>query len=668
MDFQKIPLDLVKPSPMNPRKTFDENAVNELAANIEKQGLIQPITVRPCEYDDQIDKSGEIVSVPISYEIVCGERRYRAFCQLKAKEDELNQERVAAHRKKSDRFQSIPAIIREMDDDEAFENMIAENLQRQDVDPMEEAFAFGHLIEKGKTPEEIALKFGKSIRFVQDRVKLNSLIPELMLAVKEDKMSISAAMIICKLDEEQQRDFYKKNKDQLNKWQAERYVNNLFMYISQALWSKDEPDFAGTTCGTSCRECQYNTCNHGCLFYEMKAEEKDGKCTNRERFYAKAEEYAFQIIEQNAERLVKVGEPLVKGKMVVGISIPSYYEDRSKRDMQKVEEKVRAKGYEVVNCDSYFNRVVFYDIDDERTQAFLEDGSAYLVLDLYRYTALYPSIRAYYVKRDDENTNCNEVGIPSKVQGLMNDYKRESDKKGYTVTLSDAIGDNAEATINTLNDTEKIAISAALLSSDDIQMLKRGFNTTNNEDVLAYIKENIDFSFNSILRGYIISRLSMNNHQTMNILSSLLPELGRMWCEEACENAIKKEDAKRKKKIDKITKQLSDLGYTPGGKKIVKESQPDKPAKGDGKLRKKYAELKEQHPDSIILFKIVRDYVAIGDDVKVVHETLGIAKGKQYINGNDELFCGFAHSYIDDYLPKLIRAGKRVCICDNYRE
>lgn len=52
MDFQKIPLDSVKPSPMNPRKTFDEEAVRELAANIEKQGLIQPITVRPCEYDD----------------------------------------------------------------------------------------------------------------------------------------------------------------------------------------------------------------------------------------------------------------------------------------------------------------------------------------------------------------------------------------------------------------------------------------------------------------------------------------------------------------------------------------------------------------------------------------------------------------------------------------
>ena len=145
MDFQKIPLDSVKPSPMNPRKTFDEEAVNELAANIEKQGLIQPITVRPRIVQIALDES-----VVDGYEIVCGERRYRAYCMLKAKEDALNVERTAAHRKKSDRFQSIPAMIREMTDEEAFEAMITENLQRQDVDPMEEAFAFGLLIKTAK--------------------------------------------------------------------------------------------------------------------------------------------------------------------------------------------------------------------------------------------------------------------------------------------------------------------------------------------------------------------------------------------------------------------------------------------------------------------------------------------------------------------------------------
>ena len=99
------------------------------------------------------------------------------------------------------RFSEISAIVREMNDDEAFDAMITENLQRKDVDPIEEAFAFGQLIQKGKSAEEVAARFGKSIRFVQDRIKLNSLIPELMKEVKEDNMPISAAMVISKVDE-----------------------------------------------------------------------------------------------------------------------------------------------------------------------------------------------------------------------------------------------------------------------------------------------------------------------------------------------------------------------------------------------------------------------------------------------------------------------------------
>lgn len=256
MDFKKIPLDLVKPSPMNPRKTFDEEAVRELADNIDKQGLIQPITVRTNPHEK-------------GFEIVCGERRYRAFRLLKDKEDKINVAQTAAHRKKHDRFQSIPAMIREMSDEEAFEAMITENLQREEVDPMEEAFAFSQLIKNGKTAEEVALKFGKSIRFVQDRCKLNSLIPELMLVVKEDKMSIAAAMIICKLDEEGQKKYhsqYSNNYQGLTKATAESFVNGLFMTLSKSPWyqsdDQSDEDFEGG-CECKCSECQLNTANHG---------------------------------------------------------------------------------------------------------------------------------------------------------------------------------------------------------------------------------------------------------------------------------------------------------------------------------------------------------------------------------------------------------------------
>ena len=136
------------------------------------------------------------------YEIVCGERRYRAYRILFDGAEENNEFPFNP-------WDEIMAIVKEMSDEEAFDAMITENLQRQDVDPMEEAFAFGQLQKKGSSIQDIALRFGKSVRFVQDRIKLNALIPELMKALKEEKMPISAAMIICKVTDEQQRAYFK---------------------------------------------------------------------------------------------------------------------------------------------------------------------------------------------------------------------------------------------------------------------------------------------------------------------------------------------------------------------------------------------------------------------------------------------------------------------------
>ena len=128
--IQNIPMWKIIVSPMNPRKTFDEEALHELADNIRRQGLLQPITVRPVE--EILNADGSVCR----YEVVCGERRYRAFL--------LNQKiRVKVP-------STIPCIVRELTDEQAFDAMITENLQRKDVDPTEEAFAFGELAKRGK--------------------------------------------------------------------------------------------------------------------------------------------------------------------------------------------------------------------------------------------------------------------------------------------------------------------------------------------------------------------------------------------------------------------------------------------------------------------------------------------------------------------------------------
>ena len=227
MEIQKIKIEKISASPLNPRKTFDEVAIEELAANIEKQGLLQPITVRPTSETPYLDEdTGEVINVKDTYEIVCGERRFRALQLLKSKEDEANIAKIKAHRKKTELYQTISCIVREMTDDEAFDAMITENLQRKDVDPIEEAFAFSQLMEKGRTLEDIALRFGKSTRFVFDRVKLNSLIPELKARVRDGEIPISGAMILSKLDDTEQARFHKDNEGQCNVIMIRRFVSN----------------------------------------------------------------------------------------------------------------------------------------------------------------------------------------------------------------------------------------------------------------------------------------------------------------------------------------------------------------------------------------------------------------------------------------------------------
>ena len=265
--IEKIPVMYIHTSPMNPRKTFDEAKIEELAQNIEEQGLLQPITVRKISDEEtHIDEeTGEVVSVEPRYEIVCGERRFRAWNMLA---------------KKSDKYNEIPCIVREMTDEQAFDAMITENLQRQDVDPVEEAIAFSLLLENGNAVEDIAVRFGKSIRFIQDRVKLKGLIPELIDMLRQELIPISGAMLLAKLDIDAQKEFYNENvngESAASISDIKEYIDDLFCVIDKAQFFSED-NFSDSI--PSCSGCINNTANHGCLFYEMKGKEQ--KCINRD--------------------------------------------------------------------------------------------------------------------------------------------------------------------------------------------------------------------------------------------------------------------------------------------------------------------------------------------------------------------------------------------------
>lgn len=648
MEVKSLKLSSVHPSPMNPRKTFDEVALKELSENIRQQGLLQPITVRP-------------VADRTEYEIVCGERRYRAFRILfeAAVHDELP----------FNPWDEIMAIVKEMSDEEAFDAMITENLQRENVDPMEEAFAFAQLQKKGSSIQDIALRFGRSIRFIQDRIKLNALIPELMKAVKEEKMPISAAMIICKVTDEQQRAYYKQYNDNYQGFStatASGFVKGLFLNITDAVWKNDAEYVGG--CGTSCSECPYNTCNHGCLFYEMKA--KDGQCTCEDKFISKTVSYIEDYLRSNDNILVKAGQPLEKGKAVIALGDDSYAPNSIKKLKQAVRAKVNELGYEIVEPSGQFNGRCWYDIADERTQAFLKSGECYRVIQLGNYNYIRIEQQAWYLKKDDQTTNVDSNGLPVKVQGLLNKYQQEKSLLPTSIVVSgcDALGEHGQIKdLKGLDNAEFILAYSMMLDNNRELCVELGLgNYPQAKDITTYVANNMDKA-PYILRGWVKHALKAGTNviilNEMRVLAEpLMDRLGEIWCPTEYNAAREKVNEKFRKSEKKITAQLKALGYTLDGKKIVTETPASEttPAKHPVSLEKQYQEMKKKRPDALLLFRVGDFYETLHEDAEKAAKVLGLTVTKR----GKTMLTGFPHHALDTYLPRLIRAGIRVAICE----
>lgn len=649
MDYQILPVELVKPSPMNPRKTIDEAAIAELAENIEAQGLIQPITVRPVAFDDRVE-NGEVITTPKAFEIVCGERRYRAFSKLNGSHPDGS-------------FSKIPAIVREMTDAEAFDAMITENLQRQDVDPIEEAFAFAQLIKTGKTAEEIAVRFGKSIRFVQDRVKLNSLIPELMVALKDDKMSIAAAMIISKLNEKDQQQFYKtysQHYQGYTKSNAENFIASLFMTINKAAWNGDE-DFEGG-CNCKCSECKFNTNNHGCLFYEMNGE-GSGRCTNRAKFSDKTLAYIRQLLISREDEFVKKDNPLVKGKTVIANHEPGSYVSADTKELyKKVCNLIDEIGLEVVDPFKCFNGYCGYD--DDRLQQKIDNGEVYHYLTIFDYSGVNIQERYGYVNKKDLSVNCDENGMPMKVKNIIGTIEQEEKMLDSAIAVAGAKAINVYKTKidseTPLQEFEIEMLLALLLKSN--WELGNKLNVTgihDDEKIVRYVQENKHDkkSMALIIRSYICSRLSET--QSLHLLRGYLEQFGNRWLPDEYNKAIDGVKKKHEKAKARATTELAKLGYDIHGKKIKNDDVPKD-------IIEQHARMKAKHPDSVILFRVGDFYETYGDDAKVLSKILGLTLTQSKApKGSGVSLCGFPHHALDNYLPKLIRGGQRVAICED---
>jgi len=160
-----IPLVQISPNPDQPRKTFNDAELNDLAESIKEKGVLVPIILR------------SVQNKPYLYEIVAGERRYRAAQRAGLSE--------------------IPALVKTLSDKNAMEIALIENVQRENLNPIEEAEGFQNLMEKCQySLEDVSKLIGKSVSYIRNLMRINSLPESVKQLIKDGKISASHARTI----------------------------------------------------------------------------------------------------------------------------------------------------------------------------------------------------------------------------------------------------------------------------------------------------------------------------------------------------------------------------------------------------------------------------------------------------------------------------------------
>jgi ParB family chromosome partitioning protein len=167
---QVIPIEKIVPNPDQPRRSFAEDALEDLANSIREKGVIQPLILRVNPRD------------PGGFQIVAGERRWRAA------------QRAQLH--------EVPAIVRDLDDTEVLEIAIIENIQRADLNPVEEATAYRQLMDRfGHTQEKLAEALGKSRSHIANTLRLLNLAPEILAYLRDGRLSAGHARALLTADD-----------------------------------------------------------------------------------------------------------------------------------------------------------------------------------------------------------------------------------------------------------------------------------------------------------------------------------------------------------------------------------------------------------------------------------------------------------------------------------
>ena len=316
-EYRNVSLSLLSESKTNPRRTFEDAALQELADSIRAQGVLSPLLVRPLNER--------------SFEIVAGARRFRAAQMAE--------------------IATVPVRIVNLTNAQAVEMSIVENLQRKDVHPLEEAQGFRTLLnldEPKYSVEQIAAKCGKHPGYVLSRIRLTELAPAVVEAFSKDEIGVGHALLLAKLQPAQQEEALPHcfREDWSSGSKAKRILlpvrqlqgwieQNVLLILKDAPFSKHDVQLVPAA--GSCVDCPKRTGHNKLLFADLTAGNSDA-CSDPSCYAAKLDAHVKQTIAANP-KLVQI--TTAYGKPTEGSAIlprNQYVEIRQEKPQNKYQQ------------------------------------------------------------------------------------------------------------------------------------------------------------------------------------------------------------------------------------------------------------------------------------------------------------------------------------------
>ena len=526
MNIEQINIEQIMFSNLNPRKLVDVDSVIELSESIKTVGLLQPITVRPIPDTDK-------------YELVMGSRRLRA-CKIIG-------------------MTTISAIVRNMSDDDVLEAMIIENLQRKDIEPLDEARAFLQLSLKGYSDEAIAAKVGKSKSFVALRLKLNNLCIPFQEMLNAKTLPLLMAYEFCKFDTSIQDDIYSKHFapgiDESDNW-----INNSIQSIRTLLSSNLIPLSLGDFDKTECSTCIHNSRVTGSLFAEYSGD----NCSNSICFQNKKREHIIAVIkdclEQDIPVMIPAGRLRIEQQLKeLGVENILYYEN-DKYDIITYPTPLPLTDDDFENeANARFYKKQLSDFDDACIKkGYHKAYSAGMIKEGIKY--LYYTEKEVVVDKSGpitpvEDTKESEIEKLNKRDARNLEIKQEKILVEAKEVFRNSNYPNRD--IHLMDENENLVFVALILNactSVDIMSLKADFDKSKTfmENVKTLTNSEISFIKRSYIRQKLLGYAGSNDKDVHNILIEHLNEI----CPNELNAVYEKYDEIYQKKRERIVTRL----------------------------------------------------------------------------------------------------------------